>query len=80
MMPKNAQFITIFERRSDKGEGYCGNNQTYPSSQEAVILKQGSKNFYFVPYTEGYNAEGGTFLDVLSQQEFDKKYSLIELP
>lgn len=75
-MPKNAIYTSAYERMSDKGVGYCGNDRTYSRSLEIVILTQGNKKFYFVPYGEGYNCEGGIFLDILSQEEFDKKYSL----
>lgn len=78
--PKGLVFIQAYERRNSK-PGYVGFESTYSESVvELAVLTQGKKKFYFMAYGSGYNCEDGVFIDILSQEEFDNKFSLVQLP
>lgn len=67
---KNIELISAFSRMAS----FPG--KTYSTSTTLARLKYGKKFVYLEPYGEGWECEGGHYIKILTQEEFDHLYSL----
>lgn len=54
-------------------------DKTYDRATGLAKVKQGRKFVYIMPYGEDYECEGGHFVKILNQTEFDHLYSLTRM-
>jgi hypothetical protein len=70
MENKNIELITVYEIMGQFAPA------TYTTPQTIAKVKQGRKFVYLIPYGEDYECEGGHHIEIIGQEEFERKYSL----
>lgn len=63
------ELINVYEK--------FGNGYTYTTPCGVAKIKQGKKYVYAIPYGEDYECEGGHYIEIITEEEFNNKYSLI---